>query len=109
MSKPHEITVRRYVCPHCNRGRSTRKSAVAHMARCWRNPANRSCKTCVWFAPADGISDDRCSKGVVVGKPREMAIMEAWKSGSLGDADSSADDSPSPFPLQCKLWEGCDR
>jgi hypothetical protein len=46
MTAPVEISVTRYVCPHCRRGHSKRRAAVEHIARCWRNPTNRTCKTC---------------------------------------------------------------
>lgn len=46
---PREIQVTRYVCPHCSRGHSKRDAATAHIARCWKNPALRGCKSCVHF------------------------------------------------------------
>jgi hypothetical protein len=45
-NEPKVITVERFVCRHCNRGHSKRKAAVEHIARCFKNPALRGCKTC---------------------------------------------------------------
>lgn len=45
-AEPKVITVQRYVCRFCNRGHSKKKAAVEHIARCWKNPALRGCKTC---------------------------------------------------------------
>lgn len=46
---PREITVTRYVCPFCHRGRAKRAPAEAHIGRCWRNPDVRACTTCSNF------------------------------------------------------------
>lgn len=49
-AQPIEYTVRRFNCPFCRRySRSSRKPVADHMARCWRNPAVRSCITCRSF------------------------------------------------------------
>lgn len=45
--------VLRYLCPFCRRGRSTAQAARAHIARCWKNPAAQSCKTCAAYQPAE--------------------------------------------------------
>jgi hypothetical protein len=110
MTAPIEVTVKRHRCPHCRQSRSTRKAAVEHMGRCWYAPGNRSCKTCAWFTPADSVSDEGCSKGVTVGKPRQQATEDAWRAWASGwGADSDApppdEDPPTPFPLNCNLWE----
>ena len=66
-AEPKVITVKRYVCQFCNRGHSTRKAATEHIARCWKNPAARGCKTCVHFTVArdeDGVGyrdTERCT------------------------------------------------
>jgi hypothetical protein len=44
---PEPVTVTRYRCPFCHRSRSSKKATAEHIARCWLNPAVRSCKTCV--------------------------------------------------------------
>lgn len=52
-AKPIERRVVRYICPFCKRGRSDRSAAWAHVARCFRNPAARSCKTCAAYQPVE--------------------------------------------------------
>lgn len=59
--EPTVVTVKRYVCPFCSRGRSKRPATVEHIGRCWMNPAVRSCKTCAhlvieWAEPEIGLS-----------------------------------------------------
>lgn len=49
MTEPVPVMVRRYECPFCHRRRSARATTARHIARCWLNPAVRSCKTCVHF------------------------------------------------------------
>ena len=62
--QPREVTVKRYRCPHCRYSRSSRKPVVEHIARCWHNPVNRACKTCIHFERATGHTDDTCLAGV---------------------------------------------
>jgi len=49
---PIPVVVTRHQCPHCRRTHSKKAAAVAHIARCWKNPANRSCKSCALYEPA---------------------------------------------------------
>lgn len=49
-AEPVVVMVKRYKCPFCPRGHSTRKRAIAHIARCWLNPAVRGCKTCAHYS-----------------------------------------------------------
>lgn len=48
---PVTIRVTRYACPHCSRSRAKRQATIEHIGRCWKNPANRTCKTCIHFDP----------------------------------------------------------
>jgi hypothetical protein len=48
-AEPKVITVQRFACQFCHRGHSTRKAAEQHIARCWKNPALRGCKSCIHF------------------------------------------------------------
>ena len=58
---PLVIQVTRYQCPHCRTTRSKKPAAAAHISRCWKNPAVRTCKTCEHYEPAgDG---DHCFPG----------------------------------------------
>ena len=52
--QPREVMVKRFVCPNCGWRRATKKLVVEHMARCWYDPANKSCKTCIHFSHDDG-------------------------------------------------------
>jgi len=48
-AQPIKYRVTRFRCPFCTRSRSSRKLIADHMARCWKNPAVRSCVTCRHF------------------------------------------------------------
>jgi hypothetical protein len=50
---PIAVQVIRYRCPHCPRSGSSKARVVAHMAKCWRDPVNRGCKTCANFSYYD--------------------------------------------------------
>ena len=50
---PIPVVVTRHQCPHCRRTWSKPTAATAHIARCWKNPATRSCKTCVYLVPPE--------------------------------------------------------
>lgn len=47
------VTVVRHQCPHCRATRAHKVAARRHVARCYRNPAVRSCRTCEHHIPAD--------------------------------------------------------
>lgn len=48
---PIPVVVTRFQCPHCRITRAKKSAMAAHIARCWRNPAAKSCKTCALFQP----------------------------------------------------------
>lgn len=84
-SEPVEAIVKRYRCPHCRYSPSARKPVVEHIARCWHNPANRACKTCVHFEPANSAEDEECLAGVELpvpdpdgGKPTLASNCPVW-------------------------------
>jgi hypothetical protein len=52
MTDPIPTTVKRWKCPFCNRHESRKSNAIAHIARCWSNPDNKTCRTCAFFVPA---------------------------------------------------------
>ena len=56
MTTAIRLKVVRFQCPHCHRTHSKRAAADAHIARCWRNPQARACKTCAHFTPAAGLT-----------------------------------------------------
>jgi len=47
LAEPEVITVKRYRCPFCHRSRAKSQATVEHIGRCWENPQNQTCKTCV--------------------------------------------------------------
>lgn len=65
---PRKVT--RWICPHCTRGWASRRRAAEHIGICYRNPANRSCKTCThWHSGYPGdygtpAADEVCLLGV---------------------------------------------
>jgi hypothetical protein len=67
MSDAVKVLVTRYQCPHCTRSRSRKSATVEHIARCWHNPAARSCKTCDHYDQgSNGCIDDyycNCASG----------------------------------------------
>ncbi|WP_399559233.1 hypothetical protein OH809_45510 (plasmid) [Streptomyces sp. NBC_00873] len=80
---PIPVVVTRHQCPHCRITRAKKAAAVAHIGRCWQNPAARGCKTCVHFVPPEegpypehpgwpeGCEADRdISEGLVTGCPQ---------------------------------------
>jgi hypothetical protein len=56
------VMVQRFECPFCKRRRSAKKAVREHIARCWHNPAARSCKTCANFTDEPG-SGEYCEAG----------------------------------------------
>lgn len=84
---PITITVKRYKCPFCATSRSAKKAAVAHVSRCWRNPANRSCRTCQFFYPGEPAEPEvgypgeppRCTAGQVLPTDGPMVDCSAWE------------------------------
>lgn len=52
MTAPILVKVTRYACPFCSRSRAKKAATVEHIGRCWFNPANRTCKTCIHFSEA---------------------------------------------------------
>lgn len=47
MTEPEKVMMPRWRCTFCRRSWASRRSANAHAARCWFDPANRGCGTCV--------------------------------------------------------------
>lgn len=63
--QPIPIRVVRHACPHCGRTHSRPGRAREHMARCWRNPEARGCKTsCAHFEPYGPEWGDSCGRGI---------------------------------------------
>jgi hypothetical protein len=88
---PVPVTVHRYRCLYCRHLRVKRATAVAHLTRCWHNPANRTCLTCDHYAPP--LEGDRTS-------PPEPATCHA----ANGPRDLPTGQR---FPMtHCPLWQG---
>lgn len=113
MDEPIPFVVTRWKCPHCNRGRSTRTATTEHMARCWRNPAARGCKTCKWFE-VDYEGGESCAQGISLeGRPQ---CARCGGFGSLAEPPSfgvtecpecsgdAAEVKPGPI-VGCYAWE----
>jgi hypothetical protein len=87
VTAPAEIVVTRYVCPHCRRGHSRRRAAVEHIARCWRNPTNRTCKTCTHHhhepdEPQVGLMGGPfCAAGVDLAGEAPRIDCPTWRAG----------------------------
>lgn len=47
--EPIPFQVTRFRCTTCPRTSSSRTRTREHMGRCWFNPANRGCMTCIHF------------------------------------------------------------
>lgn len=108
--RPIQVPVWRYLCPFCRRGRSTAKAASAHIARCFKNPEARACKTCAAYQPpesgdyetnypgcpegCDGGRD--ISEGLLIGCP----IWEPLPTGNRKDG-SSPQNPPSQGDSRC--------
>lgn len=95
MTEPIKTTVVRYKCPHCNRHHSKRKAAVEHIARCFLNPANRTCRTCKFHCQAYfSAPTDWCEPG------RQCACNDMDEHCAVQDVETEA------FPVvACPLWE----
>lgn len=71
--QPIPLTVTRYICPFCHRGRSRARACLEHMARCWKNPALKGCKTCINF-----LGHDKCGVGFNL-KNGLVTKCQKWK------------------------------
>lgn len=96
LDEPVRVQVTRWRCPHCGRSHSGRTRAQAHMARCWRNPAARSCKTCAHFQPAiddcPGTPGCGCGNDEFCHQDLDVQIAVETRPGTF------------TFPINCPLW-----
>ena len=96
MTAPEPFQTTRYRCTWCRRSWSAKKACADHIARCWLNPENRSCKTCMHFEPAyhgdgwtESSTDEKCRAGVELMRDVELDI----------EYDRAI------LPLHCPKWE----
>jgi hypothetical protein len=112
VSEPIPVHVTRYRCPHCARSASSKGRSREHIARCWRNPEAKGCKTCKHFDNTYDYGDD-CNVGVdLAGRPACAAC--AGRGAVLGD-ELGASECPEcggdgaairPGPItNCEKWE----
>jgi hypothetical protein len=50
VTAPEKVLMPRYRCVHCRKSWANRATALEHTTRCWYDPANRGCKTCMHFS-----------------------------------------------------------
>jgi hypothetical protein len=97
MAEPVAFTVTRYRCPHCQRFTASRKRVVAeHIARCWHDPAQRTCKTCAHHAQAHTSA------------PAEWCFPGAACTCNDMDEHCEHPDGPDEFvsvTVGCPFWE----
>lgn len=90
--EPELFMARRYRCPHCRRSRASRTATVAHMGRCWSDPAVRACRTCARHEPASGGypddpgSPEHCRAGVNLSGGL-VAGCRFWESNTVRPRD----------------------
>ncbi len=114
MSAPIPITVRRHKCPHCPKSYANKQPAVAHIGRCWYNPAARGCKTCKHFTYAFYDGGEACLVDVdLTGRPRCETcggFGDALAGPGLGMTEcpacsgNGAEVKAGPI-VHCDLWE----
>lgn len=87
---PVKVLVVRYDCPFCGSGfRSSRKSyVVEHMARCWAEPAKKTCRTCAHFdRRALWGAEDVCALGENVPERAPVVNCPLWQDRDEEEAE----------------------
>jgi hypothetical protein len=100
LREPIPVRVIRYGCPSCGRRASSKSRAREHMARCWLDPANRGCKTCANFNPAEDACG--CEPGCNWGNSGESVREHCGKGVDL--SGDPAEVKPGPI-VHCPEWE----
>ena len=95
LREPVAIKVTRYICPFCSRGRSKRTATAEHIERCWKNPAVKSCLTCVHLDRGD--AGEPCFPG------RQCSCNDAYT--DCGEGIDLGNGDPTLFPQTgCPMW-----
>lgn len=104
---PIEVTVKRYDCAFCGSRyrRSKQFPVIAHMARCWSDPAKRTCRTCSHFMrgytagtpsayePPDAYEvDDECTLGELLPERAPVVGCPLWRNRDE-EEDQPAEDA----------------
>lgn len=113
MTAPIPVRVLRYQCPFCSRSASRPGRTREHMARCWRNPEARGCKTCKNFEPFEpgepevGLADvdEGCAAGVnLTGHPACTTCGGYSDPWNQHDGCIGYEVKPGPI-VHCEKWE----
>jgi hypothetical protein len=115
-AEPIPVRELRYRCPFCGRPAGRPSRVREHMTRCWLDPANRSCKTCVNFERMYGDYGDTCALGVDLSGHSACSACNGvgfYPDGmDLGgpcpecDNDPQARDALKPGPIiHCDQWQ----
>lgn len=94
--QPRKVTVTRYRCPFCRRQNSAKKKIVEHIARCWHNPAVKSCRTCLHF-------EKSCTETEVYGGE----VRVCYQQDDLCTLGQTLPDNGFPA-VNCPLWRDRD-
>lgn len=84
---PLAVMVRRYECPHCGWRRADKTLVARHIARCWHDPAMRTCRSCVFFERGHAEETDygwrevpdACALGEPVEPRHPVIACPLWK------------------------------
>lgn len=114
--EPIPVLVRRSKCPHCSRTTTRPSRTREHMARCWKNPDARGCKTCKHFvSPWESEGEEYCDRYVdLAGRPScpdcdgmgttgDIFSREGLSTCTTCNGDAQAV-KPGPI-VHCDLWE----
>lgn len=117
MSQPIPVRVTRYRCPHCTRSASSKQRCREHIARCWRNPDAKGCKTCKHFDNTYEDYGEDCNVGVdLTGRPAcktchgtgQVFIDPDGLGGGVSECQECGGDGAEikPGPITgCEKWE----
>lgn len=94
---PMPVVVTRHQCPHCRRyTRADPKRVEWHMARCFKNPGARTCKTCAHHQEESIDHGHYCIPGRRCG-------CNDWDEACI-HPDGPEDDYKFPV-INCPLWK----
>lgn len=87
------FTTVRYRCPFCRRSWSSKTTASEHVARCWLDQANRTCKTCKHHWPGAPATYD---------EPMDPEGCEVG--ANIYDPDGELSNGRFYVQTDCPLW-----
>lgn len=97
--QPRIVIRKRFQCPFCSFSRATKRLVVEHIARCWHDPANKTCRSCVFFERGhlegyvlEREVPDACALGEPV-QPKEPVVgCHLWQDRDLEEDEPAEDD-----------------